>query len=180
MTRRILPIAVSRARWSGRDIVRAFAALLALGIVAGYFVSREDERIAGAARAVDGDSLFVDGTEIRLEGIDAPELAQSCEAGGGTYRCGEDARRALVALLARGSVECRSQGRDRYGRRLARCRADGADLGAGLVSRGWAIATDDSYAQEEATARRARHGLWAGTFETPAVWRRAHPRTDAR
>jgi endonuclease YncB( thermonuclease family) len=31
------------------------------------------------------------------------------------------------------------------------------------------------YASAEREARQARRGLWAGSFEQPAEWRRAHP-----
>ena len=176
MKRRIVPEAILATRWSGRDLVRAFAAILALGMIAAWFLSRDAETSAGGGRAVDGDSLFVGGVEIRLAGIAAPELRQSCEAGGKAYRCGEEARRALAEILAGGPVTCRAQGRDRYGRRIARCSAGGEDLGAALVAEGWAIPMDGEYSGEEARARRARLGLWAGTFEPPASFRRANPR----
>ena len=37
--------------------------------------------LSGSARIVDGDTLEVRGTRIRLHGIDAPESGQSCRAG---------------------------------------------------------------------------------------------------
>jgi len=53
----------------------------------------------GAASASDGDSLRLDGKRIRIEGIDAPELDQSCERDGETWDCGRQARERLRALI---------------------------------------------------------------------------------
>ena len=38
--------------------------------------------ISGRARVIDGDTIEVSGSRIRLHGIDAPESAQTCLAGG--------------------------------------------------------------------------------------------------
>jgi hypothetical protein len=47
------------------------------------------QSVAGIARVVDGDTLEVADTKIRLEGIDAPETKQVCIAGSGEeYACG--------------------------------------------------------------------------------------------
>ena len=47
-------------------------------------------------RVIDGDTLVLHGETIRLHGIDAPELAQSCKSSSGkTFRCGRDARHIL-------------------------------------------------------------------------------------
>ena len=41
--------------------------------------------ISGLASPLDGDTLRVESERIRLHGIDAPESAQSCRAGGETW-----------------------------------------------------------------------------------------------
>ena len=131
--------------------------------------------LAGAATVVDGDSLRVGGVMIRLKGVDAPELHQTCEREGRPYRCGEEARRALAHLAERDGLSCEIEGKDRYDRSLARCAAAGVDLGSAMVEGGHAVAYGD-YRREEAAARAARRGLWAGSFERPQEWRREHPR----
>jgi endonuclease YncB( thermonuclease family) len=131
--------------------------------------------IRGFARVVDGDSLVVDGTPVRLKGIDAPELRQTCRRGAEDWRCGESAKSYLRELLAGQQIACSRSGSDRNGRILAYCRAGGArDVGAQLVREGWAVAYDATYAAEESEAKRARRGLWASTFERPRIWRDAH------
>jgi endonuclease YncB( thermonuclease family) len=133
--------------------------------------------LAGMPRVVDGDTLELDGQRIRLAGgVDTPELAQLCRrASGAEYHCGARALVALEDFLAGRRVVCRGEDRDRYGRLLARCQVGGVDLGGWLVAQGWGV-VDARYGTEhlpqEAAARGRRLGLWAGTFERPAEWRR--------
>jgi len=53
----------------------------------------------GPATVIDGDTLKIDGTSIRLHGMDAPESFQTCVAGGVTWPCGRHATAALVKLI---------------------------------------------------------------------------------
>jgi len=126
---------------------------------------------------VDGDSLRADGKNIRLIGIDAPELRQTCrDARGRDWACGRAAKARLVALVSSGDVACTARGRDRYGRTLAVCSGRGfADLGDTLVREGHAV-DFGGYFSAEQEARQARRGLWDGSFERPQDWRRSHPR----
>lgn len=133
-----------------------------------------------AVQAVDGDTLRADGQRIRLSGIDAPELAQTCrDARGQAWSCGTAAREHL-ASLARQGVTCTRRGEDRYGRMLATCSAAGiADIGEAMVRDGHALNygryTSD-YAGAEREARAARRGLWQGEFDNPEDWRHARTR----
>jgi endonuclease YncB( thermonuclease family) len=165
-----------RARRGFRLFDTLVAGLILAGLlaVAVYLVESERRSLTGAAVAIDGDSLRMAGVDIRIEGIDAPELQQTCKAGGETYRCGDAARRELARLVDAETVACRIAGRDRWGRSVARCDAAGADLGASLVRGGFAVAYGRSYLDEEAAARRQRSGLWAGEFQPPEEWRKEH------
>jgi endonuclease YncB( thermonuclease family) len=132
--------------------------------------------LAAEVRVVDGDTLRLGDRTLRLAGIDAPERGQSCtDAAGRWFDCGAAAAEALSRLVNGRSVLCRVQGRDRYGRGLGQCTAGGAELNAGLVQSGWALAyqEDDLALQAaEAGARIAGRGLWAGSFTRPEAWRR--------
>ena len=82
--------------------------------------------LAGTATIIDGDTIEISGYRIRLEGIDAPETAQTCEmADGSTWACGREATKTLRELLKNTDVACDSRSNDKYGRMLATCFADG-------------------------------------------------------
>lgn len=54
--------------------------------------------LSGVPRIVDGDTLAIGATKVRLEGIDAPETDQFClNANGHRWACGIDARDQLTA-----------------------------------------------------------------------------------
>ncbi|MEQ1769796.1 MAG: thermonuclease family protein [Devosia sp.] len=130
--------------------------------------------IAGNATASDGDSFHMNGERIRLLGIDAPELDQTCtDRNGASWRCGEDARRMLSSLLGRGDTTCEPDGRDKYGRILAHCASARGDIGHQMVEAGLAVSFYE-YKAEEETARRARNGVWQGKFERPQDWRQRY------
>ena len=84
---------------------------------------------------VDGDTLRMGETALRLKGMDAPEMRQSCTRDGASYPCGKAARDALINLVGRRQPQCWITGRDRYGRSLARCSVDGRDIGGEWSSR---------------------------------------------
>jgi endonuclease YncB( thermonuclease family) len=134
-----------------------------------------EQDITGAAEPIDGDSLRIAGFEVRLQGIDAPEMMQICKVGGRDAECGREARAHLRRLARSGLATCVGSQRDRYGRLLVRCRVRGVDINAAMVRDGHAVAYG-AYQAEEAEAKAAYRGLWAGTFERPADWRRTHPR----
>lgn len=136
------------------------------------------ERVRGVPRVVDGDTLEVAGTSIRLWGIDAPESRQACERDGISYACGSEAAAFLRTLIAGASVECEVRTKDRYQRSVAVCRCEGVDVGAVMVRAGWAVAFtrySGDYEIQEREARAERIGLWAGSFSMPWAWRaKAH------
>jgi endonuclease YncB( thermonuclease family) len=134
-----------------------------------------ERSLSGIARVIDGDTIEIRGTHIRLNGIDAPESKQECEANGQAYACGKQATEALIVLLGARSVVCTETSRDRYQRIIARCRVDSTDVGTWMVEHGWAIAFRKyslEYVKAEDRARSAKLGIWAGTFDMPEDWRR--------
>ncbi|ESZ56511.1 nuclease [Mesorhizobium sp. L103C131B0] len=139
------------------------------------------EPIAGVASIIDGDTIEVHGQRIRFNGIDAPESKQYCDdAKGFEYPCGRRAAKALDAFLAASRpVQCTFVTWDRYDRFVGDCRrADGASVAAWMVEQGqaldWPRYSRGAYAGQQATAKAAKVGLWAGTFLAPWEWRAAH------
>lgn len=133
--------------------------------------------ITGRATAVDGDTLDFDGRRVRLEGIDAPEMGQSCGRRWlGTWDCGKAAKRALDKLVDGRRVTCESKGRDKYGRDLGVCFVDGRDLNGEQVRTGmaWAfVKYSQSYVSVEADARVQKLGVWQGASEPAWAFRQA-------
>lgn len=149
----------------------ATLALFAGIVAAVVLLDRSGESVAvTGAVAVDGDSLLWEDRRIRLTGIDAPELTQTCMRSGKSWACGQAAQGALAKLVRDRSLDCKSEGADFYGRSLMRCLAGDRDLGEAMVLRGMAVDTGP-YFSAEGKARRRKVGLWAGTFQPPRQFR---------
>lgn len=129
------------------------------------------ETLTGTAYVIDGDTVALGRTHVRLKGMDAPEMGQSCRRGETGYRCGQEARAVLRGKIGSAPIRCDGEGHDQYKRVLARCFLGETELNRWMVRQGWAVAYGD-YRAEESEARRAGLGLWAGSFETPSAWRR--------
>ncbi|WP_052130016.1 thermonuclease family protein [Sphingomonas sp. 35-24ZXX] len=132
------------------------------------------QSVTGVAQVSDGDSLVIAGHRIRLFGIDAPELSQTCSTNAAAWACGESAKRALEGLVDGQTIACQVQGYDQYERGLAVCSTEFLSLNEAMVELGWALAytqfsADYLDAQNRAKDRRA--GLWASTFTPPWEYR---------
>ena len=80
--------------------------MLAALILAPAFAAAADN-LAGQASVIDGDTLEIHGTRIRLWGIDAPESSQLCRGEDSLqYRCGAKAANDLDAFIASRTVNC--------------------------------------------------------------------------
>lgn len=132
--------------------------------------------LIGQAHIVDGDTISIGETKIRLHGIDAPEMFQTCQNRRGTsYRCGQSSKDALQILIGPRLIRCKGKTYDLYGRLLAVCYSSGIDLSDEMVRQGWAMAYraySEDYVAAEIEAQNAKRGLWAGEFEPPWEWRR--------
>lgn len=109
---------------------------------------------------VDGQTLRLSGTVVRLDGVRAPRRGEPCAA---NADCGGAAAAMLHRLVRDRRVECSLSGQDSAGRVLGRCDAEGTDVNRALVASGWAFAQGGrpTLAQAERFARRERLGLWA-------------------
>ena len=135
------------------------------------------DQIIGVASVVDGDTIEIHGTRIRLRGIDAPESRQMCQdATGKDYRCGQRAALSLSDFIGRKTVSCTQKDKDRYGRIAAVCYTGGVDINGWMVRNGYALAYRQyggaAYAADEAAAQSARAGIWQGSFDKPWDWRK--------
>ncbi len=148
--------------------VAVLVLLLALVLKKGEGPPRYE--VTGQARLVDGDSLFIDGLEIRMKNIDAPEGRQNCQRRGRDWRCGIEATRRLRQFINKRQVSCKGDEYDRYNRLLAFCTVAGQELNKWMVRKGWAVSFG-GYRQEEQTAKREHKGIWSSRFQRPKIWR---------
>ena len=156
---------------------RLLLLLALLGASAGWATSFT----AKVVRVKDGDSLVVERydvkrtSEIRMAGIDAPELAQPW---------GIQSRSALRRMVLGKDVRVEVTDKDRYGRLVGKVWQGRAYVNAGMTLTGnaWAF---DRYLPDKAIragheeAQRQKRGLWALPPEQrlpPATWRTLHPR----
>lgn len=160
------------------------ALLLALAVVAGAPPATGAEEASGPACVTDGDTIVVNGKRrggrctggvpVRLFGIDAPALAQTCRhAGGRDFLCGRAAASFVLEVVKERAVLCAGKARNDAGFLIATCTVDGEDLGARVVREGWALADrmhSEAYLPEEDAAKAARRGLWAMQFTPPWEW----------
>ncbi len=85
----------------------------------------------GPAFVVDGDTLVIQKTQIRLFGVDAPEL---------DHPYGQHAKAALINLCKGKAIRAEIAAQDAHGRTVAKCfLPDGGDLSAEMVKLGLAI-----------------------------------------
>jgi len=160
-----------------RGVGLAALALWGLAVLAPSMRPALAGEIVGRPAVIDGDTLDFSGRIVRLYGIDAPELEQSCRAAGRTWPCGKEARWAAINRIHPHWVTCVEKGRAPDRAILAVCYLAGIgqhDLNAWLVREGWALAGHGAapgYAEQEAAARAAGKGLWRGQFVAPGDWR---------
>ncbi len=136
----------------------------------------------GRLGVIDADTFDVGGVRVRLHGIDAPEIGQPCQMAGQTQDCGRWARDAVSARFEGVYVRCSQVDVDRYGRIVATCAAGSEDMGAAIVSAGWAWAYrrySQAYDLDEKAAAVAGRGLWAFEVQQPAAYRASRVRGGA-
>lgn len=118
-------------------------------------------------RVSDGDSLTLDSDgvihQVRLSGIDAPELGQAH---------GTAAKSGLAAMVQGRQVTFTDSGQDSYHRNLVRLHVDGLDVNLQMVRQGLAwhyrnYSNDPDLAAAEREARRGRRGLWSQPDPVP-------------
>lgn len=142
--------------------------------------------ISGPVKIVDGDTVKILGVPIRLEGIDAPETAQTCKKlDGREYGCGKKSVDYLRHLLGK-EARCEGSKYDKYRRLLATCYSGKVNVNREMVINGWAVAFlrySDVYTKEEKLAKVNRRGIWNGEFVRPSAfragaWREAESSND--
>ena len=118
-----------------------------------------------------GYLVKIDSHFVKLYGIDAPDPKQNCiNRRGENYTCGHMSKQMLERLALGKNALCQVVGGDYNGNYIATCRIGSFDVGASMVSAGWAVAdrsVTQVYTPYEEKAHKKRIGLWAGKFVAP-------------
>lgn len=148
---------------------------LAMGLI-GLTSAADAQQIKGRPSVTSGDTLTIGRDDVRLSGIDAPEIDQYCENEfGRPYQCGIQAMDALRELVGRNDVVCVKESADAEGRMVGTCYSGDMNLNTRMVRTGWAVALPEErpdYAPLETMAKREKLGIWGLKFEHPAEWRK--------
>ena len=62
--------------------------------------------IEGKAKIIDGDTIHIGKNKIRLHGIDAPEINQTCSKKDQIWNCGIKSSLALKNLILDKEIKC--------------------------------------------------------------------------
>ncbi len=119
---------------------------------------------------IDGATLRLSDTVVRLKGVRVPARGLACHAAdGGRLDCGEQAAAELARLVRAQTVTCLVDGRDVAGHPLVGCEAGGESLNQAVVASGWATSfgADSALNVAESQARSRHRGLWNGFAPAP-------------
>lgn len=131
---------INRRDRISRTAIAVLAGTLAAGMARPVLADTARFDICGSGKrhtcVVDGDTVWLRGEKIRLEGIDAPELANpGCRYEAALAR---EARQRLAVILNGHSWVLTRHGKDRYGRTLGRFNIGRQTAGGMLVAAGLA------------------------------------------
>ena len=131
---------------------------------------------ANSLKIVDGDTIVLNGEKIRFEGIDTPELKQTCLKDNEEVKCGMRAKMLLVKKIGNNIPMCIGKKKDFYKRTLAECFVNGESLSKFLVRRGYAFAYrkySKKFIKDEEFAKANNLGMWSMKFQYPWEYRKS-------
>jgi len=144
----------------------------------------------GERSVYDGDTFWLGEASLRLWGVDAPELSQTC--GRDFEECGDAARAQLDSLLVGELVQCKQEqslnsGRlvESFGRPLVKCSiiSDGRriDVGGEMIRGGYAVQylDDDRFGYSEQVREGADQAIMRRCSLRPDVMRARSPEARA-
>ena len=137
--------------------------------------SFSEKIINGKAKIIDGDTIHIGNNKIRLYGIDAPEINQTCTIEKIIWECGFESSQALESMILEKEVQCEIVDIDRYKRFVAKCFVKNINLNQYMVQNGWAVAYryySDDFINDEEIAEKNKAGIWQGKFQDPYLFRK--------
>src|SRR4051812_15766729 len=158
---------------------RAFALVCFLALSGFLGTTGPGSALTAAATVRDGNAIQLGDVTYRLDGIDAPELDQTCiDDHADPWTCGIEARDQLTKLINGRNVRCDDLGLDKTRRRhIGICTIEGesASLNQQFAKQGFAISAEPAvkvHAKDDAASAKAdKRGLWKGCFAAPQDFR---------
>jgi hypothetical protein len=114
------PVRRRKAASDGVRRAKFFIGIILVACVLAFYAYRywnpePQTAIVGKAWAIDGDTIIISDTHIRLEGIDAPESEQTCtDSKGKAWPCGRAATSQLRAHIRGQELTCIRRALDKY------------------------------------------------------------------
>jgi len=140
----------------------AIAVLLYTAVGASIPARADPDVMRGAAIAVDGHSLSMNGKQLMLANIIVPEPGAKCRLRGKLRDCGHFARLGLTELVVAATIECRQLTQRTYS-----CKTeDGYDLALGQIHAGWAVPARSApvhYFTKMNEAKAKKRMLWSAS-----------------
>lgn len=150
---------------------------VALGLFLVFALIRSELRHVhfGEAITQGGEQLVIDGQQLRLWGIQMPQVEATCKLDNGYWPCGAYATAALLVQTRKGRIVCLEKGSAGQEAAPAKCYTTRnlvtwKDMGRELVRDGWAmprLKDSREYLPVAAEAETARRGLWKNSAATP-------------
>jgi len=147
-----------------------------------FSYSDENNITKGKAIVVDGDTIKINGEQIRFGGIDAPESyyrgkKQTCIKDNKKVFCGQISKEKLIEKIRNNSLNCKiEKNKDRYKRLVGECFIKEESLSVFMVRNGyafdWPRYSKGKFAKDQEYAKMNKLGLWNMKFEYPWEWRK--------
>jgi endonuclease YncB( thermonuclease family) len=144
-------------------------------IIFSFAPKLDSKTIAGNAKVIDGDTIHIGSNKIRLHGIDAPEINQTCEKNNVSWSCGKESAKVLINFINNKKVICDVKDTDKYKRYISVCFVNNVDMNKFMVKNGWAIAYryySKDYIESEEKAKKDNVGIWQSSFQEPYLFRK--------
>lgn len=94
----------------------------------------EEISLQSVPKIIDGYTIKVGNTTIRIHGIDAAEIRQECiDKNGKPYRCGLETKDDFAKLIKHGKLKCEVRVEDDYFRKVSVCYINDNDVGEWMV-----------------------------------------------
>ena len=168
--------------FANKDSMLMVSLLILLSSITGSSVLAES--FSGHVGFYDADTLHVGEKKVRLFGIDAPEMDQTClRFEGVIWQCGRWAAAEAKARFNDKVASCDALYQDRYGRTVARCFVDGKDVAEYLVRAGIAMSYRKyslDYIDAEKLAVFNSRGIWTSALDAPSDYRASKQQASQR